>query len=52
MNKKVMLLISLVKESNELSNEEIENEISRELQKYPVVIPWAKKVLMVKVTDD
>ena len=51
MSKKVMVVISLVEESAEVSNEEIEKEISKELQKFPLVIPWAYKVLMVKVTD-
>ena len=51
MRKKVMVVISLVEESAEVSNEEIEKETSRELQKLPLVIPWAYKVLLVKVTD-
>jgi hypothetical protein len=51
MSKKVMVVISLVEESAEVSNEEIEKEIFKELQKLPLVIPWAYKVLMVKVTD-
>jgi hypothetical protein len=51
LDKKVMIVVSLVKESSEMSNEEIEKEISKELQKFPLVIPWVQKVLMVKVTD-
>lgn len=51
MSKKVMIVVSLVKESSEVSNEEIEKEISKELQKFPLVIPWVQKVLMVRVTD-
>ena len=52
MNKKVVIVVSLVKESSEMSNEEIEKEISEELQKIPVAIPWLEKLLMVKATDD
>lgn len=51
MSKKVMIVVSLVKESSEMASEEIEKEISKELQKFPVVIPWVQKVLMVRVTD-
>jgi hypothetical protein len=51
MSKKVMIVVSLVEESAEVSNEEIEKEIYKELQKSPLVIPWVQKVLMVKVTD-
>lgn len=51
MSKKVTIVFSLVKESAEMSNEEIEKEVSKELQKFPLVIPWVHKVLMVKVTD-
>ena len=52
MSKKVMILVSLVKESIGVSNEEIEKQISEELQRFPVVIPWVEKILMVRVEDD
>jgi len=52
MSKKVMILLSLVKESTEVPNEEIEKEISKELQQLPLAIPWADKVLFVRVTEE
>jgi len=50
MNKKAIIEISLVEESTEKANEEIEKEIMAELSKYPPVIPWLKKVEKVTVT--
>jgi hypothetical protein len=52
MRKKAVIVISLVKESAEKSNEEIENEIMEELSKHPPRIPWMKKVEKVAVTKD
>ena len=51
MSKKALILVSLGKESIEIPNEEIEKEILKELQKFPLVIPWVQKVLMVRVTE-
>ena len=50
MVKKVVIVVSLVKESAEKANEEIEKEILKELSKHPV-IPWMAKVDKVKVTE-
>ena len=52
MGKKAMILVSLVKETTEMSNNEIETEILKEVQKFPLVIPWVDKVLMVRITED
>jgi hypothetical protein len=51
MNKKALITVSLVKESTEISNEEIEQEILKEIQKWNLIIPWVKEVLNVKVTE-
>ena len=51
MGKKAVIVVSLVEESAEKSNEEIENEILMELSKHPTVIPWLKKVEKVTVTE-
>jgi hypothetical protein len=51
MGKKAVIVVSLVAESAEKSNEEIEGEIMEELLKHPTVIPWLKKVEKVTVTD-
>ena len=41
-------MVSLVEESAEKSNEEIETEVMEELSRGPATIPWLKK--MEKVT--
>ena len=51
MSKKALITVSLVKESTEMSNKEIEQEILEEIQKWPLAIPWVEKVLNVKVTE-
>jgi len=51
MGKKAVIVVSLVGESAEKPNEEIEREIMEELSKYPPVIPWLKKVERVTVTE-
>jgi hypothetical protein len=51
MVKKAVIVISLVNESTEKTNEEIEREIFKELSKRPVKIPWMKKVEKVTVTQ-
>jgi hypothetical protein len=50
MGKKASIVISLVNESNESSNEEIQKEIFQELSKGTARIPWCKKIEKVKVT--
>lgn len=51
MNKKATIVISLVEESEEKSNQELEKEIYEALSEMPIKIPWMKKVEKVKVTD-
>jgi len=50
LTKKATIVISLVEESMEVSNEEIEREIREELKDLP--IPWCKKVEKVTVTEE
>ena len=49
--KKAVIIISLVEESAETSNREIEKEITQELSKHPPKIPWLKKVEKVTATE-
>lgn len=51
MTKKVVIVISLVEESVEKPNKEIEKYILEEFTKYPSKIPWFKKVEKVTVTE-
>jgi len=51
MSKRAVIVISLVDESVEKSNKEIENEIFDELSSNPPQIPWFKDVEEVKVTE-
>lgn len=51
MPKKAIIVISLVEESVEKSNQEIEREIFDELLKGLPKIPWCKKVEKVTVTQ-
>ena len=51
MSKKVMIVVSLVEESAEKANEEIEKEIFEELSKGLPRIPWFKEVEKVTVTE-
>lgn len=51
MNKKATIVISLVEESKEKTNQELEKEIYKALSEMPTKIPWMKKVEKVKVTD-
>lgn len=51
MAKKAVIVISLVKESAEKTNEEIEREILKELSELPAKIPWMDKVEKVTVTE-
>ncbi len=50
MGKKATIVISLVDESCERSNEEIQKEIFQELAKGTAKIPWCKEIEKVKVT--
>ena len=51
MVKKAVIVISLVRESTEKTNEGIEREIFKELSGRPPKIPWMKKVERVTVTE-
>jgi hypothetical protein len=51
MGKKAVIVVSLVEESAEKPNEEIEKEILEELSKHPPVIPWLKKIDKVTVKE-
>jgi len=44
MVKKAVIMISLVKESAEKANDEIEKEIFKELTEHPAKVPWIKKL--------
>jgi len=50
MPKKATIIISLVDESSESHNEDIQEEIFQELSKGCTRIPWCKKIEKVKVT--
>lgn len=52
MPKKAVIVVSLVDESREKSNRELEREIFAELSKAPSRIPWMKQVLKVEVVED
>jgi hypothetical protein len=49
--KKAIIVISLVDEAQEETNEAIEKEIFQELSKEPPKIPWCKKVEKVEVVE-
>jgi len=51
MGKKAVIVVSMVEESVEKSNEEIKKEILEELSRHPPTIPWLKKVEKVTVTE-
>jgi hypothetical protein len=51
MRKKALIVFSLVEESAEKANEEIEREIFEELSKGLPKIPWFKEVEKVTVTE-
>lgn len=46
---KAIIVVSLIKECADCSDEEIEREIYSELSKEPYRIPWAKKIEKVTV---
>jgi len=49
--KKASITISLLKESEEKTNEELEKEILEELSTIASKIPWCKKIEKVTVTN-
>jgi len=51
MGKKAVIVVSLVEESIEKPNREIEKEIMTELSRQPARIPWLKKVERVTVAE-
>ena len=51
MGKKAVIVVSLVEESIEKPNEEIEKDILDELSERPSAIPWLKNVDKVTVTE-
>jgi len=51
MTKKAVIVISLVNESQQKSNQQIQKEIETELTTEPSRIPWLKKVEKVTVTE-
>ena len=52
MVKKAVIVISLVEETVEVANEEIERDIVNELSREPTKIPWLKEVQKVTVTEE
>ena len=51
MGKKATIVITLVEESTQKSNQQIEKEIKTELTADPSKIPWLKKVQKVTLTE-
>jgi len=51
LKKKAVIVISLVRESEEKPNEELEREIHEALSKEPALIPWLAKVEKVTITE-
>ena len=52
MHKKAIIVVSLVEESVDHSDEEIQQEIYSELSKEAYKIPWAKKIEKVTVESN
>jgi hypothetical protein len=52
MVKKAVIIISLVEQSIERTNEEIEKEILNAISEESTKIPWLKEVEKVKVTKE
>jgi len=52
MAKKAIIVITLVDESGERSNEELEREIFSWLDEGLATIPWMKRVVKVEVVDN
>lgn len=49
--KKALIVIELVDESGVVANNNIENEILRELENMPFTIPWMRKVEKVTILE-
>lgn len=52
MPKKAVIILTLVDESREKSNDELEKEIFDELSRAPGKIPWMKQVKKVEIVED
>ena len=51
MTKKVLIELTLVEECTEKTNQEIINEIFKDLSSGEIVIPWCKEVSKVAIID-
>jgi hypothetical protein len=51
LTKRAIIVVSLVKESEEEKNKELEKQILVGLSEHPPTIPWLEDVEKVKVTD-
>jgi len=49
-NRKIMVIFSLVKESQEKTSTELKEEISKELSS--ILLPWCKAIERVKVIEE
>jgi RNase P/RNase MRP subunit POP5 len=49
-NRKIMVIFSLVEESQEKTSRELEEEISKELSS--ILLPWCKAIERVKVIEE
>jgi hypothetical protein len=52
MPKKAIIVVSLVDESEDKTNDELEKEIFDELPKAPPSIPWMKEVEKVEIVEN
>jgi hypothetical protein len=52
LNKKAVIVISLVEQSAKKSNKEIKKDILEELSKMPASIPWLRKVEKITITEE
>jgi hypothetical protein len=49
-NRKIMVIFSLIKESQEKTSRELEEEISKELP--TILLPWCRAIERVKVVEE
>jgi len=49
--KKAVIVVTLVDESEEKTDDELEKEIFDELSKAPLVIPWMKQLEKVEIIE-
>jgi hypothetical protein len=49
-NRKIMVIFSLVEESQEKTSKDLEEEVSKELSR--ILLPWCKAIERVKVIDE